>query len=342
MLPRRLAPTPEGRLDQTAELLGHHVARLRPSVLHTTTHYVNGLVAEAVARSTGLPWVYEVRGQLERTWVASRPADERAAAAASERYRLWRARELEMAGSADHVVVLSTVLRDHLVAAGLPPASVTVVPNAVDGALLTADGPATSAEARRALGLPEEGLWVGSVSSLVAYEGLDVLLRAVARLRGEGLDVRCALVGDGTARPDLVRLADTLGLGRHAVLPGRVPPADAVAWHRALDVFALPRRDVEVTRTVIPLKPVEAMALGRPVVASDLPALVEVVADPGAGLLTRPDDPEALADTLRGLFADPALRARLAASGREFAATRTWAAMARRYRTVYDTVGRSR
>ena len=243
-----------------------------------------------------------------------------------------------MARAADHVIVLSEVLRRHVVQAGVPAHRVSVVPNAVDASLLGGDDP-TPDRARARVGLPTEGFWVGTVSSLVGYEGLDTLLRAVARLRRTGLDARCAIVGDGAARPALVRLAADLGLGEHAVFPGRVDRQAAPDWHRALDVFVVPRRDTEVARTVSPLKPVEAMAVGRPVVASDLPALAEVVGDQGAGLLVRPDDPEDLAGRLRELRADPAARAAFGARGREFAATRTWEAMARRYLSIYDGLG---
>jgi D-inositol-3-phosphate glycosyltransferase len=338
LLPRRLADTPEGRLEQTVDLLLDRVDVTGPGLLHTTTHFPNALVAEAVASARGLPWVYEMRGQLERTWLASRPAELRTAAAASQRYRWWSERELEMAAAADHVVVLSEVLRRHVVEGGVDPARVTVVPNGVDAHLIDAD-PVAPADARRALGLPVEGLWVGTVSSLVGYEGLDTLLRAVALLRSDGLDVRCALVGDGVSRPGLLTLAAELGLGEHAVLPGRVLRDRATDWHRALDVFAVPRQDTPVARTVTPLKPIEAMSVGRPVVASDLPALAEVVGEPGTGLLATPGDPEDLAGRIRELSEDPVLRARLGARGREFAATRTWQALARRYLSVYENLG---
>ncbi|MBM6403496.1 glycosyltransferase [Phycicoccus sp. CSK15P-2] len=343
LIPRRLGATPEARLEQAATLLAGHVDRAGADVLHTTTHYVNGLVAEAVARSRGVPWVYEMRGQLEKTWLATFPAGERETVRASERYRLWRAKEVETARAADHVVALSQVLRRELCAAGVDPARVSVVPNAVDAALVEAGrtSPAPP-DARRSVGLPEEGMWVGTVSSLVTYEGLDILLHAVARLRREGLDVRCAIVGDGSARAGLVRLAGTLGLDGAAVLPGRVDRSAATAWVWALDLVATPRRDTEVTRSVTPLKPVEAMALGRPVVVSDLPALAEVVGDEGAGLLVTPEDPDALADTIRELYADPLRRSEIAGRGREVAATRTWQEMARRYLSVYQTLGSAR
>lgn len=341
LLPRRMSATPQGRLEQTAELVRFHVERFAPTVLHTTTHFPNALVAQAVAGDAGLPWVYEARGQLEKTWLASRPADRRGEGATSERFRLWHAKETEVALAADHVVVLSEVMRADLVERGVAADRITVVPNAVDASLL--EGRTTPVEGRRALGLPEDGRWVGTVSSLVDYEGLDLLLRAVRMLRDRGLDVRCAIAGDGVSRPSLQQLVTALRLDDVVVMPGRVSRAEAARWHRALDVFVVPRRDTLVCRTVTPLKPIEAMAAGRPVVASDLPALAEIVAGPGTGsgtgLLATPDDAAALAGRLAGLLEDDSLWQQLAAGGREFAATRTWQAMAARYHHIYETLG---
>jgi glycosyltransferase involved in cell wall biosynthesis len=338
VVPRRLASTPTGRLEQFADAAVLRAAAFRPDIIHTTTHYPNAVVAQAVAKRCDLPWVYEIRGQLEKTWVASRPGALQAHAANSERYRLAGARESELARASDHVVTLSQSLKDDLVAQRVPPERITLVPNAVDAELLRR--PATSAPvARRALGLPEAGFWVGTVSSLVDYEGLDVLLDAVALLRADGVDARCAIVGDGVSRPALVARAARLGLGDSVVFPGRVARTEAVQWHEALDTFVVPRRDTEVCRMVTPLKPIEAMALGRPIVASDLPALAEIVAAPGAGVVAPAGDTRAFADTLHSVFADAAMRQRLAAAGRAFAATRTWQANAERYSDIYRSLG---
>jgi len=341
IVPLRLAATPSGRLDQTAAGVVDLARAHGATVLHTTTHYPNALVTEAASRVLDVPWVYEVRGQLEKTWVASRPAAQQEQAARSERYLLARAKEAELAGLADHVVTLSRTLRDDLIARGVAPEKISLVPNAVDQTLVTLcdNHPLSPAAARAELGLPTDGFWVGSVSSIVDYEGLEVLIRAVAQLREGGLDARCAIVGYGVSRPELISLASSLGIAHAVVLPGRVPPSEAVRWHRALDVFAVPRRDTEVTRTVTPLKPIEAMALGRPVVASDLPALAEVVEEPSAGLLAAPGDPASFAEAVARLAADPDLMSRLGANGRAFARTRTWGALAETYRTIYEGVG---
>ena len=278
LLPARTQAAPIARLAQMSHLLAREVEAFRPHLLHTTTNYVNALVTQAVARSFGLPWVYEMRGVLECTWVASRPVSQQAEALSSERFALLRAKEAEMARRADAVVVLSRVQAEDLAARGVEPSRITVVPNAVEQDVLEATRYSPAA-ARQRLGLPPEGLWVGSVSSLVGYEGFDVLLRAVALCRAQGIDVRCAIVGDGVSRPGLVALAGELGLESSVcVLPGRVERATALDWYQALDVFCVPRLDTPVCRLVTPLKPMTAMALGRPVVVSDLPALSELTA----------------------------------------------------------------
>ncbi|MFF2621998.1 glycosyltransferase family 4 protein [Oerskovia jenensis] len=337
LIPRRLANDPARRFADATDLLVRCAEQLGPDLLHTTTPGVTtGEVTRAAAVRLGLPWVYEVRGLPEETWVASHatPAA-RATAERSERRTLLRAKESELAISADAVVTLSATLRDELVSRGVPPERITVVPNAVSSSLLS-EHPEPAA-ARASLGLPEASFVVGSVSSLVGYEGHATILRTVALLRRRGLDVSALIVGDGVCRPDLVRLADDLDLGRSAVLPGRVPREQAPRYTAALDVLLVPRRADRVTRLVTPLKPVEAMAIGRPVVASDLPALAEVLDAPRGGLLVDPDDVAGWADAVESLHDDRALYRRLVATGRSVARERTWERAADTYDHVYRT-----
>jgi D-inositol-3-phosphate glycosyltransferase len=107
----------------------------------------------------------------------------------------------------------------------------------------------------------------------------------------------------------------------------------AQTWLAALDVVLVPRRDHEVTRLVTPLKPVEAMAVGRPVVASDLPALVEAVG--GAGLHVGADDLAGWADAVATLLDDAGRRAELVELGRAVAIERTWVRNAETYLGIY-------
>jgi glycosyltransferase involved in cell wall biosynthesis len=320
------------RIAQETDLLTEAAREAGADVLHTTTPSANGVLARAAARRLGVPWVYEVRGLPEETWVASHGTPTaRARAASSRRRAMMQAKETELALAADAVVTLSGTMRDALVARGVPADRITVVPNAVPDALLTTEHPTPEA-ARATLGLPA-GPAIGTVSSLVDYEGLETVVRTVATLRARGHDVTGLLVGDGVSRPGLTRLADELGVGDHVVLPGRVPPAVARTWLAALDVVLVPRRDHEVTRLVTPLKPVEAMAVGRPVVASDLPALVEAVG--GAGLHVGADDLAGWAEAVASLLDDAGRRAELVGLGRAVAIERTWVRNAETYLGIY-------
>jgi glycosyltransferase involved in cell wall biosynthesis len=336
VLPGRLGASMPDRLDRQVRELDALVARFHPTVIHTTTNYTNALVAQALAKRHGLPWTYEVRGMLEKTWATSRATDEaREAALESERYGLMHAREAQMAIEADHVFTISSTMRDELVERGVPAERVSLIPNSIDEHLLERES--NPADVRAELGLPRDGFWVGAVSSLVAYEGHDVLVDAVIELREQGRDVRLLLAGDGAARPELLQRAATLG--EAAVFPGRVAADLAKRYVEALDAVAVPRKDLDVTRSVTPLKPIEAMALGRPVIVSDLPPLRELVGDDERGIVIAPDSAPAMSQALTMLADDVARRGALAAAGKRFAATRTWGAAALEYDRTFTRLG---
>ncbi len=337
LLPRRIPPGFDERLQVQAEMLLALALRLRPSVLHTTSHFVNAVVVREVARALGIPWVYEVRGQLMDTWASTRPETART----SQRYRLFTDREARVMLDADLVVTLGHAMLQGILSTGVRSENTLLAPNGVGEEYL--DEPLNPPEARRRLGLPEQGTFVGTVSSLIAYEGLDDLLRAVAACLPALPGMTCLIVGDGAARPSLVNLAEELGIADHVIFTGRVPREEARMYHMALDVFVVPRKDLAVTRSVTPLKPVEAMACARPVIASDLPALRELIEDRVSGLLVTPDQPLALAAGLTEAVLDPALRSRLGRQGRALAlSSRTWAQNAERYLTAYDRLEEGR
>lgn len=334
LTPSRLAQGQAARVRQHAALLLEVVRAERPALLHTTTHYVNAMAVRAVAEACGIPWVYEVRGRLADTWAATRGP----AATASPRYAAFTAREAQAARAADAVVTLGEGMRQTLVTEGVDPERIVLAPNAVDARFEAP--PPSRATARNHLGLDPDGRYVGTVSSIVDYEGLDLLVRAVARLAPEHPRLRLRIVGDGVALPGLRVLAHRLGIADICEFPGRVAREDAVWHHSALDVFCVPRRDLPVTRAVTPMKSVEASALGRPVVASDLPALAELVEDGVTGELFRAEDLDAFVAALGRLLSRPEEAERLGRAGRDWAlATRTWSSNVTRYRDLYTALG---
>jgi glycosyltransferase involved in cell wall biosynthesis len=338
IMPFNLAPTATGRVQQHAEALLALALKVRPAVLHTTTHYVNALAVRAVGEALGIPWVYEVRGLLADTWASTRSP----AALLSARYERFQAREAQALNSAADVVTLGTHMADRVRSISANPSlPVRLAPNGVGGTFT--EEPGEKAAARRRTGLPADRFLVGTVTSVVDYEGLDDLVRAVDMARESVPSVLAVIVGGGVARPGLQQLVSDLGLQDHVRFCGRVDRSEAVEYFKSLDVFAVPRKDRTVTRAVTPLKPVEALASRTAVVASDLPALREVIEHGVTGLLTPPDDPKSLADALVKLARDPETRQRLATAGRNWALEiRTWAVTAketvRRYGELTENV----
>lgn len=309
------------------------VERLRPAVLHPTTPFDNAQIALALRDLHDVPVVYEVRGFLEDTWLSRYPDE----AAGTDRYLLHRQTEGRTAARADHVVTLGTAMRDDLVARGVDPQRITVVPNAVDAEDFRPTG--TDHGLGRRLGLGD-AVVLGYVSSLVAYEGVRYLLEAVALLRDRGRDVVALVVGDGPDRPNLERLAQELGITPFTRFTGRVPPTDVPGYYELIDLFVVPRTLDRVCRYVTPLKPVEAMAMQRCVLVSDIPALAETLEVGETGFTFEPESARSLADVAEGLVEDSGKRQEVGRRAREFVvAQRSWRHNAEAYRRIYRSLG---
>lgn len=332
---QRLQAGLQERIDIAVAEAAELARRLRPAVLHAASDHKNATVALHVGRALGIPVVYELRGFLEETWLSGEGSSSRRG---SERHRLFVERETAVLREADAVVTLAETMREEIIRRGVDPERIVLAPNAVDESLLEhrPDGAAY----RAALGISPQEFVVGSVSSITHYEGFATLVDAAALLRERGEEVRVLLVGEGAARPDLLARIERLGLGRACLLPGQVGPQEALRAQAALDAMAVPRVDAQVSRLVTPLKPVEAMALGVPVIASDLPALRELLADGRAGTMVPPGDAAALAEAISRLRRDDNLREKQVRAGREeVMARRTWARNAAVYRVLYRRLG---
>ena len=330
IMPGRADTIAETGLRKTARL----VADLQPEVLHAASNYSNALIALALRDATRIPAVYEVRGFWEDTWL-SRHADTEGLRD-SDRYQRSRALETYCMQAADLVVTLGEAMRDEIVERGVPADKILIVPNGVSDDFLQPLPDAT--QLRTDLGIKDGEFVVGVVSSLVAHEGIGTLLEAVKILNDRGIRTRALIVGDGPERGALQRQAAALGLD--AIFTGRVPMSRVRDYHAVLDVFVVPRTRDRVCQLVTPLKPVEAMASGLPVVVSAVQALGEIVQDMATGLQSPPQDAGALADRLQQLQASPRLREQLGGSAREWVARdRTWAHNAARYRDAYARLG---
>ncbi|WP_026118940.1 glycosyltransferase family 4 protein [Nocardiopsis ganjiahuensis] len=306
------------------------VEALRPDVLHAASNHHNARLALELGRRYGIPVVYEVRGFLEESWLSRDPSR----SVEDAFYQAERASETECMLAADLVVTLGEAMRADIEARGVPRERLLVVPNAVDVSFL--DPLPSGAGVREGLGIGQEEFVVGTTTSCFGYEGLEVLLEAVALMRGQGEPAHALIVGDGPELATLRDRAERLGLTGAAHFTGRVPADRVRHHHAALDVFAVPRLDERVCRLVTPLKPVEAMAGGLPVVASDLPALREIVEPGVTGELIPAGESARLADVLTKLAYSREKRTSYGQAGQErVGANRTWTEAVYRYNQAY-------
>lgn len=309
----------------------------RPDVLHAHSPALCGQAALRVARRQGIPLVYEIRAFWEDAAVGNGTSK-----ANSLRYRLTRQLENFVVGHADAVVTICEGLREDLVARGTAPERITVVPNGVDMALFGTP-PEPEIELARELGLVdahgERMPVIGFIGSFYDYEGIDILIEAMELLVRYHPDARLLLVGGGPCE-DALRAQAAKSRAASAIhFVGRVPHDQVERYYALTDILAFPRKRSRLTDLVTPLKPLETMAQGKLVCASDVGGHRELIQDGVTGRLFMPDDAQACAGALASMLTHrqrwPAMRE----AGRRHVETKhDWAINAKRYQVVYQTL----
>jgi PEP-CTERM/exosortase A-associated glycosyltransferase len=316
-------------IDGLTKRLLEIIPKVKPDVLHAHSPSLNAIAALRAAKKFGIPVVYEVRAFWEDAAVDHGTSTENGL-----RYKLTRALETYALKRADAVTTICEGLRRDIVARGIPADKVTVIPNAVDIDKFSVGG-AADADLKHKLGLQGSRL-IGFIGSFYAYEGLDILLRAVPVLTTRLPDLRVLLVGGGPQDEQLRALARKLRIEDKVVFTGRVPHDQVQKYYDLLDVLVYPRSMMRLTDLVTPLKPLEAMAQGRVLAASDVGGHLELIADGKTGVLFKADDPAALADKVGALLEAQQQWPQLRAAGRHFVENeRNWPASVARYKPVY-------
>lgn len=312
------------------------IALEQPDLIHAHSPALNGLAALTAGRRAGLPVVYECRAFWEDA-----AADHGTSRAGGLRYRLTRALETHIFRRVDAVTCICDGLRAEINSRGIPADRITVIPNAVDAGTFAFDPPRDDHLAAD-LGLVDKTV-LGFVGSFYDYEGLDLAIAALPRLLARHPDIRLLLVGGGPREAALREQAAALDLTGHVIFAGRVPHAEVGRWYSLIDLLVYPRRPMRLTELVTPLKPLEAMAMGKLVLASDVGGHRELVRHGQTGYLFRGGDPSALAAAVDAVLAARADWYRWRAAGRAFVEQeRTWRASVARYIRAYERALRGR
>jgi glycosyltransferase involved in cell wall biosynthesis len=316
-------PAPARRLGYMAFAAGRAAGRARTDVIFTRDLGVASLLLR-MPKGLRAPLVYESHGYAPDVAAAMPELVATARAPAARKLRRLAAREARVWRDADGYVTITSSLADELKTRFGARQHLAVVP---DGVRLGADALEDTLDRT-----PQRV--VGYAGHLYPWKGVELLLEAIAQVP----DAHAAIVGGHEAEPDLARLrglADRLGIRARVTFTGHVdPPRVAEALRRAA-VLALPNPASAIaTRFTSPLKLFEYMAANRPIVASDLPSIREVLRDGENALLVPPGDAGALASALTRLLDDRALATTLARNARADVAEYSWARRAERLETL--------
>jgi PEP-CTERM/exosortase A-associated glycosyltransferase len=319
----------EMALMGTLERKIREVARAeRVDLIHAHSPVLCAVPALRAGRALGLPVVYEVRAFWEDAAV-----DHGTDRVGSIRYRTIRAVETWACRSADHVVVICGAMVDELAGRGIPRDKIDISWNGIDPGSFQPGRP--DLDFAREHGLEGKRI-LGFLGSFYGYEGLELLVSAMETLAGRRGDLRLLLVGGGPREQALRDQVRSKGLEQVVVMPGRIPKERIPGLYGLVDILVYPRYSTRLTELVTPLKPLEAMAMGKPLVASDIGGHRELIQHRRTGFLFSPGSVPALALAIETVLDDEALRADLVREGRAWVeSNRAWSITTGVYQKVY-------
>jgi PEP-CTERM/exosortase A-associated glycosyltransferase len=316
------------------ELMWRLVLRIRQvaakeniDLIHSHSPLLNGLPALRVARQLGVPLVYEARAFWEDAAV-----DLGTFAEGSLRYRVSRELENYLFRNADGVVTICDGMQRELRARGISPKCAGVMPNGVDAAQFQPLERNGNLAQRFSL---DGKVVFGFIGSFYHYEGLRFLVNAFGAITQRVPGACLLLVGGGPEEPAVRELARSLNGA--VILPGRVPHDKIGDYYSLIDVFVCPRRPLRITELVTPLKPLEAMAMEKAILASDVGGHKELIENEKTGVLFAADSADDMIDRASQLAREPNLRQRLGQAGRRYVIQqRAWSELVQCYLPIYD------
>lgn len=310
--------------------LNHVIEIEKPDILHAHSPSLNGMAALRAGKKHNIPVVYECRAFWEDAAVNHGTSKEGGA-----RYLLSRFLETRVFQQADAVTTICDGLKRDIIARGVPAKKITVIPNAVDIGRFTMD---VKPDPEKMAELNLEGKTVlGFIGSFYAYEGLVHLVRAIPNILKSAPDTRLLLVGGGPQEKEIREWVDRLKLHEIVRFTGRVPHDEVTDYYNLVDIFVYPRLNMRLTDLVTPLKPLEAMAQGKLVLASDVGGHRELIHDGENGYLFSAGSIESLSIAVLEMMEHRDKWTILKENGRKYVEEeRNWPTSVSNYHKVYS------
>lgn len=302
---------------------------VQPSCVIAASDFKNALPALIAARRVGIPFIYEVRGFWEITHISRDPS-----VINTSNYHLTQFMETEVAKHSDYVFTLTDAMRRELVARGVDNSKIDLLPNSCDPASFDPNKNNYNKKLAKKLGISRNIPVIGYIGTFNSYEGLDDLMNACGRLYNQGKEFRVLLVGSepnqkdgvGPCSEEIVNIAKEKGFSDWLIMPGRIPHEQVADYYSLITITPFTRKPLPITELVSPLKPLEAMAMGKTLVVSSVEALAEMVIDHETGLIYEKGNIDDLYSKLLVLIDNKKLCTELGKNARKWVQNnRTWA-----------------
>ena len=322
--------TPVDYINRYARQVIEKAQENKVSIIHAASNHRNGLASILAAKNLNIPCIYEVRGFWEITRVSREPEW-----AETDQYRLEEKLETTACKLADQVLTLNMAMKRELIRRGVEENKIEIIPNGVDCERFTPL--MKDQDLLDDLNLNNKFI-IGYIGSIVQYEGLDILIQAVNLLHYENPDLHILIVGDGVDLDRLENMVREFELEERFTFTGRVPHETVERYHSIIDVAVFPRTSSLVTELVTPLKPFEAMAMGKCIICSDVAALSEFIIEGENGFTFTKDDPSSLAKVILDSRASGSYL-KIGIEARKWVEKeRDWKAISNKLKSIYDGV----
>jgi len=271
-------------------------------IIHQHSQYQIGKYSFKVAEKLKIPYVYEVRGFIEESMLAT-SKNRRLVNRKSLKFIYYRIkdRETEVLKLSDSIVTLSEPMKEELNKRGINKEIIHVIPNCIDPIILKSINIESNLKEKLKL---STDLIIGYFGQLRWLEGIDILIKAIPKILEKKIDIKVLLIGNIGQNyfNYLDQLIKQLNLSKYIIFLDALPHEELLKYYSIVDMMVLPRLNTRVTRIVTPLKPLEAMGFKTLVVASNLPALKYTIMDGNTGVLFDPANSNDLASKISYYF----------------------------------------
>lgn len=303
----------------------------KPGLIHAHSPILDGIPAYEVAHNLNIPMIYEVRALWEDAAV-----DLGRTKAGSLRYSLTRHLETDLFKKVDCIITICEGLKQEFIKRGINSDKIRVVPNGVDTVRFKPQAP--SQELLTQYNLKGRSV-IGFIGSFYKYEGLSLLIQALPKIIKDYPDAVLMLVGKGEVEADIKELAGALRLNGNVIFTGQIPNDKITEYYSIMDVLVYPRDKIRLTDLVTPLKPLEAMAMGKAVLGSDCGGIQEITQKGKSGVLFKAGDIEDLSGQCVSLLKDKSRQEALALSALEYVKSqRNWETIIGKEIEIYKEV----